>query len=168
MRRPSEVWVTMYSLSMSEYRQISAIVNDMPSDYAALKGDLEDFKKVAENLAHNLAVQETYIRLIKTKIDEMDKSKINLDEKQEARLINFLDGAKQMHFKIVRFIKEEPIYDDGFYEECERDPIIKIKDECTHETSITTLSIHAFNICREVLGEPLQNQGDRTWILRTK
>lgn len=150
---------------MSEHRQISAIVNDMPNDYTVLKDDLEEFTKVAENLAHNLAVQETYIRLIKTKIDEMDKSKINLDEKQEARLINFLDGAKQMHFKIVRFIKEEPLYDS--YDD-EQDPIIKIKDVCTHETSITTLSIHAFNICCEVLGEPLQNQGNRTWILRTK
>ena len=147
---------------MSEHREISAIVNDMPSDYAALKGDLEEFNKIAENLARNLAVQETYIRLIKSKIDEMDKSKIELDEMQEADLRKALERVKAASLRIVSFIKEEPIYDDGYYEEYQRDPIIKIKDECAHETSITTLSNHAFNICRELLGEPVNGR----WILR--
>jgi hypothetical protein len=152
----------MYRLSMSEHREISAIVNDMPNDYAALKGDLEEFNKIAENLARNLAVQETYIRLIKSKIDEMDKSKIELDEMQEADLRKALERVKAASLRIVSFIKEEPIYDDGCYEEYQRDPIIKIKDECAHETSITTLSNHAFNICRELLGEPVNGR----WILR--
>jgi hypothetical protein len=147
---------------MSEHREISAIVNDMPSDYAALKGDLEDFKKVAENLARNLAVQETYIRLIKTKIDEMDKSKIDLDEMQEDNLRKALERVKAASLRIISFMKEEPIYDDGCYEEYERDPVIKVKDECAHETSITSLSNHAFNICRELLGEPVNGR----WILR--
>ena len=147
---------------MSEHREISAIVNDMPSDYAALKGDLEEFNKIAENLARNLAVQETYIRLIKCKIDEMDKSKIDLDEMQEDNLRKALERVKAASLRIVSFIKEEPNYDDGCYEEYERDPVIKIKDECVHETSITTLSNHAFNICREVLGEPVNGR----WILR--
>ena len=147
---------------MSEHREISAIVNDMPNDYAALKGDLEEFNKIAENLARNLAVQETYIRLIKSKIDEMDKSKIELDEMQEADLRKALERVKAASLRIVSFIKEEPIYDDGCYEEYQRDPIIKIKDECAHETSITSLSNHAFNICRELLGEPVNGR----WILR--
>ena len=152
----------MYRLSMSEHREISAIVNDMPSDYAALKGDLEEFNKIAENLARNLAVQETYIRLIKCKIDEMDKSKIDLDEMQEDNLRKALERVKAASLRIVSFIKEEPNYDDGCYEEYERDPVIKIKDECAHETSITSLSNHAFNICRELLGEPVNGR----WILR--
>ena len=147
---------------MSEHREISAIVNDMPSDYAALKGDLEEFNKIAENLARNLAVQETYIRLIKCKIDEMDKSKIDLDEMQEDNLRKALERVKAASLRIVSFIKEEPNYDDGCYEEYERDPVIKIKDECAHETSITSLSNHAFNICRELLGEPVNGR----WILR--
>ena len=152
----------MYRLSMSEDREIYAIVNDMPNDYTVLKGDLEEFKKIAENLARNLAVQETYIRLIKSKIDEMDKSKIDLDEKQEANLRKALERVKAASLRIVSFIKEDPRYDDGYYEDYEREPIIKIKDECVHETSITTLSNHAFNICREVLGEPVNGR----WILR--
>ena len=146
---------------MSEDREIYAIVDDMPNDYAVLKDNLEKFKKIAENLARNLAVQETYIRLIKSKIDEMDKSKIDLDKKQEANLRKALE-KKVGTLRIVSFIKEEPTYDDGYYEDYEREPIIKIKDECEHETRITTLSNHAFNICREVLGEPVNGR----WILR--
>ena len=91
----------------------------------------------------------------------MDKSKINLDEKQEGNLRKALE-TKAGSLRIVTFIKEEPNYDDGYYEDYEREPIIKIKDECAHETSITTLSNHAFNICREVLGEPVNGR----WILR--
>ena len=141
-------------LSMSEHREISAIVNDMPNDYNVLKSELEDFTKVAENLSKALETQQTYIRLIKAKMGEMDKSKAQLDAKQESRLRNFLLMSKGKRLSIVTFVNEDPTYDDGYYDEYDRDPVIKIKDECEHELIITTLLDQAFNICREVLGEP--------------
>jgi hypothetical protein len=155
-------------LSMSEHREIVKSVNNMENDYNVLKSELEEFTKVAENLAHNLAKQEAYIHLIKVKIDELDKSKIALDAIQECRLRNYLDMAKGKRLSMVTFIKEEPMYEDGYFDEYEQDPVIMIKDACSHETIITSLSKHAFDICREVLGEPLQNQSNRTWILRTR
>lgn len=153
-------------ISMSEHREISEIVNNMPNDYAMLNAKVEELTNLSNELTRSLATQHAYIHLINVKIDEMDKSKIYLDEKQEANLRKVLERVKAGSLKIVSFIKEEPMYDDGYYEDYEREAIIKIKDECVHETCITTLSNHAFNICCEVLGEPLQNKANTTWIIR--
>lgn len=155
-------------LSMSQHGEIAKLVNDMPNDYNVLKGDLDEFIKVAENLSKNLAIQETYIRLIKDKMGEMDKSKAQLDANQESRLRNYLLMSKGKRLSIVTFVKEEPMYDDGYFDEYERDPVIKIKNECEHELIITTLLDQAFNICREVLGEPVTSMGNvkGSWIVR--
>jgi len=151
---------------MSEHREIANSVNNMENDYNVLKSELDEFTKVAENLSKTLETQQTYIRLIKAKMDEMDKSKAQLDAKQESRLRNFLLMSKGKRLSIVTFVNEDPRYDDGYYDEYDRDPVIKIKDECEHELIITTLLDQAFNICCEVLGEPVTSIGNvkGSWI----
>ena len=155
-------------LSMSEHREIVKSVNNMENDYNVLKSELDEFTKVAENLSKTLETQQTYIRLIKAKMDEMDKSKAQLDATQESRLRNFLLMSKGKRLSIVTFVNEDPTYDDGYYDEYDRDPVIQIKDACSHELVITTLSNQAFDICREVLGEPVTSMGNvkGSWIVR--
>jgi len=159
------VIVDYQMLSIREQREIASIVNDMPNDYNLLKEDLDGFIKVAERLSNSLATQEAYIRLIKAKMADMDKSTLRLDANQECKLRSFLLVAKVKLLSIT-FVNDEPAYDDDYYDEYDRDTVIKIKDVCAHEAVITTLSNQAFNICREALGEPIYLGHKRTWILR--
>jgi len=155
-------------LSMSEHREIANSVNNMENNYNVLKSELDEFTKVAENLSKALETQQAYIRLIKAKMGEMDKSNAQLEANQESRLRNFLLMSKGKRLSIVTFVNEDPTYDDGYFDEYERDPVIKIKNECEHELIITTLLDQAFNICRQVLGEPVTSMGNvkGSWIVR--
>jgi hypothetical protein len=155
-------------LSMSEHREIANSVNNMENNYNVLKSELDEFTKVAENLSKALETQQAYIRLIKAKMGEMDKSNAQLEANQESRLRNFLLMSKGKRLSIVTFVNEDPTYADGYFDEYERDPVIKIKNECEHELIITTLLDQAFNICRQVLGEPVTSMGNvkGSWIVR--
>jgi len=159
-------------LSMSEHREISVIVNDMPNDYNVLKSELEDFAKVADNLSKALETQQTYIRLIKAKMGEMDKNS-RLDQEHEYDLRNYLARMPTTEYHDVKFYTSmERFLDGSAYND---DAILKIFGKCEHETSIASPLTHTFDICCEIMGLPhskdLYESGEMisaSWNLRAK